>query len=768
MSAAAAVPSVSTPLQSMLDYALAYARRGWPVFPLGKKSKLPLIPKDADKAKAAGWEQGGNGCLDATTDEKTIRAWWKKSPQSNIGIATGRAFWVLDVDTKHADAAAWLEAVELPETVTAITGTGGRHFLFQKPSFVVKNNVSRVGPHVDVRGINGYIVAPPSIHPDTGHSYTWDAVEDIPEGMPSAAPDWLLGQLRAAKEEEKAPLTVGAVIPDGEQHMTLWRAACSMRSKFSMGFEEMLPTLIQLSKRCQDVPPEANVRKIALSACQFAPGVSPEYQAAKREADQWPDPLPLPDVLPAVVAFNPDLLPGPFRAMAEHIAASMCVPIDLPAVGLMVTLAGAVNRRAVIQPKRLDEWTVVCNLWGAIVAPPGYKKSPILAACTAPLLAMECELRKEVEAETLEYERESEVAELRLSAWKEEVKKAAKKGKVPLPDRPESDVAPPRARRLIVNDATVEKLHEIMTENPAGLLCWRDELTGWFAQLDKQGRETERGFVLTSWNGNDGYTIDRIGRGSVHAERVCMSLLGGIQPGRLRSYMADTLADGPGNDGLMQRFQLTCYPDFPPDYEYTDQRPNRAVIGAVEDRLRMLVGLTPEDPIRLRFDDEAQYLFVDWITDIERRARRPGEHPAFASHLSKYNSLMPTLAALIHLGEGETGELVSLDSARRAAAWVEYLESHARRIYAAALSPEVMAAVELAKKIKSGRAVADEVLTVRDVYQKRWHGLDTPEAVKAAADVLVDHEWLRPIPGDAGPQGGRPSLRFEVNPKVIG
>jgi putative DNA primase/helicase len=232
--------------------------------------------------------------------------------------------------------------------------------------------------------------------------------------------------------------------------------------------------------------------------------------------------------------------------------------------------------------------------------------------------------------------------------------------------------------------------------------------------------------------------------------------------------MADTLADGPGNDGLMQRFQLTCYPDFPPDYEYTDQRPNRAVIGAVEDRLRMLVGLTPEDPIRLRFDDEAQYLFVDWITDIERRARRPGEHPAFASHLSKYNSLMPTLAALIHLGEGETGELVSLDSARRAAAWVEYLESHARRIYAAALSPEVMAAVELAKKIKSGRAVADEVLTVRDVYQKRWHGLDTPEAVKAAADVLVDHEWLRPIPGDAGPQGGRPSLRFEVNPKVIG
>lgn len=753
---ACAVPSVSASLESMLDYALAYARRGWPVFPLGKKSKLPLIPKD----------EGGRGCLDATTDEDTIRAWWGKSPNSNIGIATGRVFWVLDVDTKHADAAVWLEAVELPETVTAITGTGGRHFLFQKPAFVVKNNVSRVGPHVDVRGLNGYIVAPPSIHPDTGNPYAWDGLEDVPQELPATAPDWLLGLLRAAKKETKEPLSVGEVIPKGEQHDTLFRAACSMRSKFSMSLDEMMPTLVQLSKRCEEVPPERNVLRLALSACQFAPGVSPEYQAAKREADQWPDPLPLPDALPAVLAFNPDLLPGPLREMAEHIAASMCVPIDLPAVALMVTLAGAVNRRAVITPKRSDGWTVVCNLWGAIVAPPGYKKSPILAACTDPLLAMESELRKEVKAEMLQYERESEVAELRLSAWKEEVKKAAKKGGA-LPDRPDGNLTPPKARRLIVNDATVEKLHEIMTENPAGLLCWRDELTGWFAQLDKQGRETERGFVLTSWNGNDGYTIDRIGRGSVHAERVCMSLLGGIQPGRLRSYMADTLADGPGNDGLMQRFQLTCYPDFSPDYEYIDQSPNWAVIGAVVDRLRMLVGLNPEDPIRLRFDDEAQYLFIDWITDMERRARRPGEHPAFASHLSKYNSLMPTLAALIHLGEGETGELVSLDSARRAAAWVEYLESHARRIYAAALTPEVVAALALAEKIQSGRAVVDGVLTVRDVYQKRWHSLDSPEAVKAAADILVDHEWLRPIPSDAGPQGGRPSLRYEVNPKVI-
>jgi hypothetical protein len=196
---AAVVPSAATPLTTLLDFALAYSRRGWPVFPLGVRSKLPLIAKS----------EGGNGCLDATTDENQIRAWWAKSPQSNIGIATGRAFWVLDVDSKHADAAAWVETAELPATIVAITGTGGKHYLFARPDFVVRNSVSRIGPHIDVRGVSGYIVAPPSIHPDTGRCYEWDAPGELPEEPLAAAPDWLLGAMRAQRDEAKEPLSVG-------------------------------------------------------------------------------------------------------------------------------------------------------------------------------------------------------------------------------------------------------------------------------------------------------------------------------------------------------------------------------------------------------------------------------------------------------------------------------------------------------------------------------------------------------------------------------
>ncbi len=486
---------------------------------------------------------------------------------------------------------------------------------------------------------------------------------------------------------------------------------------------------------------------------------------AGAEPEPWGNPIPLPGALPGVEPFNPDLLPGPFRAVALDIAELMQVPLDLPAVALMVTLAGVTNRRATIQPKRLDDWTVVVNVWGALVAPPGFKKSPTLDAATAPLSAIEGEWRREQGDAERAFALGKEEEELRLSAWKETAKAAAKKGN-DLPRRPDDSPGAPPARRLLVNDATAEKLHEIMAANPAGVLVVRDELTGWLAQLDKPGREGERAFALTCWNGNDSFTFDRIGRGTVHAAHVCMSLLGGIQPGRLRSYLTDTLADGAGNDGLMQRFQMIVWPDCSNAFQYVDRPPNRAARDAVEARLRALLNLDPEEPLKLRFDDAAQALFVAWLTCLERRLREPGEHPAFVGHLSKYRSLMPTLAALLHLGEGETGEFVGLDSARRAAAWCDYLESHARRVYSLAVRPEVAGARALLEKIRTGKVGEGGVLPIREVYSKGWQELASPEAAKAAAEVLVDHQFLRPMYGEAGALGGRPSLRYSVNPAV--
>lgn len=69
--------------------------------------------------------------------------------------------------------------------------------------------------------------------------------------------------------------------------------------------------------------------------------------------------------------------------------------------------------------------------------------------------------------------------------------------------------------------------------------------TSWFATLEKYGREGEREFFMSAWNGDTGHTIDRIGRGSVYVPHCCVSILGGIPPAKLHAYLSEVLEGGP-------------------------------------------------------------------------------------------------------------------------------------------------------------------------------------------------------------------------------
>ena len=303
-------------------------------------------------------------------------------------------------------------------------------------------------------------------------------------------------------------------------------------------------------------------------------------------AADWPSPLPLLSELPPVQSLSGELLPSSFRPLIRDIAERMQVPLDYPAVVLLLCLAGVVSRRAVIQPKARDaSWAVVPNLWGGIIAPPGFMKSPVIQAASRPLNQIQSQWHQEQAEALRRYAVEKEEYELRRSAWREEYKAKAKAGK-PAPERPTDEPKEPVLRRLIVNDATFEALHQTMSENPAGILVLRDELTGWLAMLDRSGREGERAFCLQAWNGDTGHTIDRIGRGSIHVEACCMSMIGGIQPGRLRSYLADALHDGPSDDGLIQRFQLLVWPDPNRGWEICGSTAGFSVGGTTDTYLR--------------------------------------------------------------------------------------------------------------------------------------------------------------------------------------
>ena len=206
-----------------------------------------------------------------------------------------------------------------------------------------------------------------------------------------------------------------------------------------------------------------------------------------------------------------------------------------------------------------------------------------------------------------------------------------------------------------------------------------------------------------------------------------------------------------------------------------DRRPAAAIEEQVTRIFQALVDLDSTNPLRFRFEPAAQVLFIEWLADLEAKVRGNELHPALVSHLSKYRSLMPSLALLFELADRVAAGVqitncsnlfASLEHARQAAAWCDYLESHARRIYSCVTTPQMRAAQELAEKIKSRKVGTDGLFSCRDVYLKGWSGLDTPESVRLAAQVLEDAGWIREQAGDPGPSGGRPSLRYEINPRV--
>jgi uncharacterized protein DUF3987 len=486
----------------------------------------------------------------------------------------------------------------------------------------------------------------------------------------------------------------------------------------------------------------------------------------------WPDPASLGDDLPAVDGFALELIPSSFRPLIEDVSERMQTPFDYAAASAIVALAGCVNRRAVIRPKAEDtSWSVAPNLWGAIIAPPGFMKSPVLRAITFPLSHIEDVWRAEHSEESDEYESAKEQAELRHQAWREECKRAFKKNQ-PAPIQPDKSISAPVQKRLVLTDATFEKLHEILSENPGGVLVIRDELTGWLAQLDRQGREGERAFFLQAWNGDAGFIVDRIGRGSIHVPAVCVSLFGNIQPSRLRGYLSEVLDGGPRDDGLFQRFQILVWPDSPKEWRLVDRSPNGAALVAVEKVYSQLANLSVDAPIRMGFDPDAQQLFNKWWTELENNLRRSDSNlgAPLIAHFAKYRGLMPTLAGLFELADlAATGRLgtellISLDHARQAAAFCDFLGSHARRVYTSVITPESRSSRELARHIRAKDI--PETFTARNVYLKGWRGLDTPERAHRAISLLEDAGWVRSAESTPSRSGGRPSEEWLVNPKV--
>lgn len=505
----------------------------------------------------------------------------------------------------------------------------------------------------------------------------------------------------------------------------------------------------------------------------------------------WPVPEPINSELRPVKSMLDEMLPDPLRSWLADIAHRMQCPIDFVATAAVVMTSIIVGAGCGIRPKRHDDWMVIPNLWGAVVGRPGMLKTPALAEALKPMVRLEALAKREYDSSAGEYEAEVEMHEAEKKALKSKMAAVAgngakKKGPSSQDTESAGDLkrryasleAPvaPIWRRFKTNDATVERLSELLAENPRGLLIFRDELIGLLSSWDKEGRESDRAFHLEAWNGDGSNTTDRITRGTTYTENLCEAIFGGIQPSKLISYLYKTVRNIE-NDGLIQRLQLLVYPDEPKAWQLVDQDPNHserdrafAVIEKLASVDFVQYGATLDDGSKipyLHFAADAQDFFYKWLAKLEERLRSNTEEPTMTEHLAKYRSLLPSLALIFHMIDTVDGKWtgpVTLESTKRAAQWCDYLESHARRVYGLVGDITTQAASRIARKIEEG-ALPDG-FTARDIYRKQWSLVNDKEITQPALDELVDAGWIRQEPTRVV-QPGRPSLpKYRINPNV--
>lgn len=501
---------------------------------------------------------------------------------------------------------------------------------------------------------------------------------------------------------------------------------------------------------------------------------------------EWPDPRPIEAPLKPVPPFDASsLLPSPLREWVQDEAERMSCPEDFVAVPCLVALGSLIGAGCVLQPKRRDNWVIAPNLWGAIVAPPSAKKTPAMSRAFSflnDLARKEHEKHKEAqegyEIEKIKYEARCKGIKNRLEGL---AKKEAnpdnaeqKQAGLELTQAMQAKPQEPQSRRFKTNDATVEKLGELLQSNPHGLLVERDELAGLLSTWEREDRASDRAFFLESWDGIRSFDTDRIGRGSIHIPNLCLSLCGGIQPDKLLLHLHQA-EHGLGNDGLLQRFQLLVYPDLK-SWEYVDREPNGLVQSQMKELFATLVDLDPfawgavsaPDVSRFpifRFDDSAQGYAIEWLTTSQKTKLPQEERPLLQQHFAKYDKLFFALALIFHLVECISTKkkgLVGLSSVTKAAAWCEYLEAHARRCYGLLCDQGLRAARSLADKIKQGKLV--DGFTARDVRRHEWRYLAEDKLIADALEWLEDNDWVR---SQREPTVGRPTIRYLINPKAI-
>jgi hypothetical protein len=336
---------------NLADAALQYARHelGFKVLPLHTPVRgLCDCPRGSTCSSPGKHPRTEHGLKDATRDEITVRDWWIRWPIANIGLVLPPSLLVVDVDGSEGEQALRAAGFVLSPTLNQATGRGYHCFYWARRP--VRPMVGIVD-HVDVRGLDSYVTAAPSVHV-SGSVYRWLN----PDAPIADAPAWIESRSKPFLRVTGLP----ARIPMGERNVTLTSIAGNLR-RAGLAESEMAGALLAANASRCDPPLDGHeVLAIARSVARYPAGATSASGAPASPAK------PDPDVFSAISLFSQPQplgaealigLPGRYvKVVARYSEASVAALLFtfLPAMGVAVGLNVRARAGDVDHPARLN------------------------------------------------------------------------------------------------------------------------------------------------------------------------------------------------------------------------------------------------------------------------------------------------------------------------------------------------------------------------------------------------------------------------------
>lgn len=734
------------------------------------------------------------------------------------------------------EGSAQLEALEadnspVSKRIVQNTGSGGRHIFLRLPAG--RSVPKKIAKDIDTKGHTGYIVLAPSNH-ISGRNYEWAGFEPAQIGEKlqklREAPEWLWHNSPDSETggEDEIELAIAnqtkdidddtfadAVrnIPNEDDSYDDWLEIGMAIHHQMEGSVEGLELWQEWSRQSDKHDESYTASKwdsfgqhthrrlktaafiiMRAKAAGWMPGMSSEDFADYEDEssddlldllgssrEDTPTPKNQPDMrfiedsaYPAP-KFPLDVL-GPFWSnQVKMWAKNTGSVVDFPAASLLAVSAALIGNSRRVQVRK--GWEEPCVLWVQVIGTPSSNKSPALDPALRVLRDIENRWAPENQRAKEEWAVASTVAKIKKKTWAAMCSEAVKNNQEPPPMPADAKIPPqPIGRRVQMIDTTIEALVTTAAQNPRGLLNTRDELSGWYSSMTRYaGESSDRPIWLEAYGGRK-YISDRVKNEGVPVvvEHFSVSLLGGIQPERLRMALHE--GKEAVRDGLQPRF-IPVWPEHK-ERNWTEgvEEDNGAymALSCLADLPMLHKEGELARPVSVPFSAEARKIFADWYES--KTARDGATYGLISDSFGKAEGHVARLALVFeHLWFAQP--LSEFDpppaeiSAEAVRAAIRFREEYLKPMQIRTYSMHGRSETEI-----NAMAIADfirkhepDYITARMMVREHvLPGTVSTEKVNEAIEYLLTMKWLLPMEKDdrKGSKGGRPSLKFPVNPAL--